>query len=120
MTSITELCRELRRRETKAESILWQNLRNRKLQGMKFLRQHPIYIQSILGRNIYYIPDFYCAEAKLVIEADGPIHQFKKDYDKNRDEVMLALGLQILRFENEIILNDIDHVLNSIKKILLV
>ena len=120
MPSITELCRELRRRETKAENILWQQLRNRKFYGLKFLRQHPIYVQSVLGRNIYYIPDFYCAETKLVIEADGPVHQFKKDYDKNRDEVMLALGLRILRFENEIILNDIDHVLNSIKRTLLI
>ena len=85
---------------------------------MKFLRQHPICVQSVLRRNLYYIPDFYCAEAKLVIEADGPVHLFKKDYDKNRDEVMLALGLHIIRFKNEIILSDIDHVLNSIKKIL--
>ena len=86
---------------------------------MKFLRQHPILIQSILGRNLYYIPDFYCAEAKLVIEADGPVHLYKKDYDKNRDEVMSALGLRILRFENQMILNNIDGVLNSIREILL-
>ncbi|MGN8070272.1 DUF559 domain-containing protein [Mucilaginibacter sp. SG564] len=78
MTSIITLCRELRRHETKAEKILWQHLRNRSLYEMKFLRQHPILIQSILGRNLYYIPDFYYAEAKLVIEADGPVHLFKK------------------------------------------
>ena len=118
MPSVTELCRELRRRETKAENILWQELRNRKFRGMKFLRQHPIYIRSASGSTIYYIPDFYCAEAKLVIEADGPVHQFKKEYDKNRDEVMMILGLNVLRFENEAILGDLNNVLNAIKKLL--
>ncbi|MEZ2339169.1 endonuclease domain-containing protein [Mucilaginibacter sp. RCC_168] len=119
MPSIIDLCRELRRRETEAEKLLWQHLRNRKLCERKFFRQHPLLIQSILGRNLYYIPDFYCAEAKLVIEADGPVHLYKKDYDKNRDEVMTTLGLRILRFENKMVLNNVDGVLNSIKEVLL-
>jgi very-short-patch-repair endonuclease len=80
MPTIIELCRELRQRETQAEKILWNHLRNRQL-GQKFLRQHPIYVTSTFGRNLYYIPDFYCHREKLVIEADGPIHLFKKDYD---------------------------------------
>jgi very-short-patch-repair endonuclease len=54
------------------------------------LRQYPICVESRFGRNLYYIPDFYCHKAKLVIEADGPIHQFKKDYDKKREEVLTA------------------------------
>jgi very-short-patch-repair endonuclease len=49
-----------------------------------------------------------------VIEADGPIHLFKKEYDKNRDEVLSGLGLTILRFTNEEILNDISKVLSVI------
>jgi very-short-patch-repair endonuclease len=61
------------------------------------LRQYPICV-SAFGYNRYYIPDFYCHKAKLVIEADGPIHLLKQDYDKNRDEVLAALGLTILRF----------------------
>jgi very-short-patch-repair endonuclease len=64
----------------------------------------------------YYIPDFYCHKAKLVIEADDPIHLLKKEYDKNRDEVLSGLGLNILRFENEQILNNTESVLNKIKK----
>ena len=118
MPSITELCRGLRKRQTPAEILLWQQLRNRELGDRKFLRQHPIYIKSIQGKTLFYIPDFYCAETKLVIEADGPVHQFKKQYDKNRDEVLAALGLRILRFENEEILKDNEAVLNKIKAML--
>jgi very-short-patch-repair endonuclease len=72
--NITELCRELRQKETPAEKLLWSYLRNRKLFEQKFLRQHPICADFAFGRNLYYIPDFYCHKAKLVIEADGPIH----------------------------------------------
>jgi very-short-patch-repair endonuclease len=52
----------------------------------------------------------------LVIEADGPIHLLKKDYDKNRDEVLTALGLTILRFDNDEILSDTKAVLNVIQE----
>jgi len=114
MLSIIDLCRELRRNETKTEKVLWKHLRNRNLKGHKFLRQHPIYITNAFGRNLYYIPDFYCHQSKLVIEADGAIHLLKKDYDKNRDEVLLSLNIKTLRFENDQILNDLQAVLNII------
>jgi very-short-patch-repair endonuclease len=65
---------------------------------------------------LYYTPDFYCHKAKLVIEADGPIHLQKKEYDKNRDEVLQALGLTILRFDNIQILNETQMVLEKIKE----
>ena len=113
MQSIIEFCRELRRQQTPAEKILWNHLRNRKLAKHKFLRQYPVCITAF-GYNRYYIPDFYCHKEKLVIEADGPIHLLKKDYDKNRDEALVALGLTILRFENDQILNDTETVLNII------
>ena len=116
MPTITDLCRELRKQQTPAEQLLWQHLRNRDFADKKFLRQHPICVQSIFGRNLYYIPDFYCSDAKLVIEADGPSHHFKKDYDKNRDEVLKGLGLKILRFTNDEILNDVAGVLNRVKE----
>jgi len=117
MPSITELCRELRKRQTPAEILLWQRLRNRHFYNQKFLRQHPICIKSTFNKNLYYIPDFYCHEARLVIEADGPVHQFKKKYDENRDEVLAALGLTILRFENDDILNNLADVLEKIKQV---
>ncbi|GAA3963129.1 hypothetical protein GCM10022210_08970 [Mucilaginibacter dorajii] len=82
------------------------------------MRQFAICVQSSIRGNIYYIPDFYCAEHKLVIEADGPIHLLKKDYDQNRNEVLAAMGLKILRFKNEDILNDTASVLNGIAKYL--
>ena len=115
MPSIIDLCRELRKRQTPAEELLWEHLRNRSFHSKKFLRQHPIYVETVFGKSLYYIPDFYCHKAKLVIEADGPIHLYKKEYDKNRDEVLGILGLKILRFENEQILNDTKMVLNLIK-----
>jgi very-short-patch-repair endonuclease len=111
--TIIEFCRELRRLQTPAEKILWDYLRNRKLSKYKFLRQYPICVLAY-GFNRYYIPDFYYHQAKLVIEADGPIHLLKKDYDKNRDEVLMALGLTILRFENDQIINNTEEVLNII------
>jgi very-short-patch-repair endonuclease len=114
--NITELCRELRQRETPAEKLLWSYLRNRKLFEQKFLRQHPICADFAFGRNLYYIPDFYCHKAKLVIEADGTIHLLKKEYDKNRDEVLEALGLTTLRFDNIQILNETQMVLEKIKE----
>jgi very-short-patch-repair endonuclease len=118
MPNIIDFCRELRQRETPAEKLLWSHLRNRRLFDQKFLRQHPICADFAFGRHLYYIPDFYCHKAKLVIEADGPIHLLKKDYDKNRDEVLAALGLTILRFDNAEILNNTQTVLNKIKEYL--
>jgi very-short-patch-repair endonuclease len=115
MPSITELCRELRQRQTPAETLLWNQLRNRKLLGKKFLRQHPIFIKSVQGLVQCYIPDFYCAEANLIVEADGPVHLYKRDYDKNRDAVLSELGLHILRFENKQIEDDMGGVLEMIK-----
>ncbi|SEO42448.1 endonuclease domain-containing protein [Mucilaginibacter sp. OK283] len=115
MSSITDFCRELRRNETSAEKLLWQRLRNRRVFAQKILRQYPIGVQSSTKGTIYYIADFYCHEAKLVIEADGPVHLLKKDYDQNRDEVLAKSGLQILRFENDLILNNTGMVLNKIK-----
>ena len=86
--------------------------------GKKFLRQHPICVKSVLGKYEYYIPDFYCDEAKLVIEADGPVHLYKKEYDKNRDAVLRELGLTILRFNNQEIEGKMDTVLDKITKYL--
>ncbi|HTD41626.1 MAG TPA: endonuclease domain-containing protein [Mucilaginibacter sp.] len=114
MPNIIDLCRDLRKQQTPAEELLWQHLRNRKFSRHKFLRQHLVCVSSAFGKNLYYIPDFYCHKAKLVIEADGPIHLFKKEYDKNRDEVLSGLGLGILRFTNEAILYNTNEVLSAI------
>ncbi len=97
--------RKLRREMTPEEKVLWANLRNRKLGGLKFLRQHPIIYDSINNKPLYFIADFYCSEKKLVIELDGKIHEFQKDYDKRRDEILTNAGLRVLRLKNEELTN---------------
>jgi len=73
--TIKKHARELRRNATDSEKILWEHLRNRRLSGYKFLRQHPIiYKADFKGLN-YFLADFYCYEKKVVIELDGPIHE---------------------------------------------
>src|SRR5688572_13612906 len=95
-----EFSRQLRKKQTAEERLLWERLRNRKL-GFKFLRQHPIIVPSFREVSTFYIADFFCAEKKLVIEVDGLIYQKQLAYDKARDAAMRELGLTILRITNE-------------------
>ena len=97
---------------------MWIVLRNRKLASHKFLRQHPLAKQNIQGRKRFYIADFYCSKAKLVIEVDGGYHLRIKDEDANRDEVVKSLGLKTIRFTNEQVLNDLPKVLIIIEETL--
>ncbi|HKO35535.1 MAG TPA: endonuclease domain-containing protein [Pyrinomonadaceae bacterium] len=100
--------RELRRHATGAEELLWERLQARQLNGAKFRRQHP------LGAN--YIVDFYCAAAKLAIELDGSIHDSDlatwSDGIRHR-QIQLA-DVRILRFRNDEVVTNLDHVLNVI------
>lgn len=102
--------RELRRDMTSAENILWQELRGNKL-GAHFRRQ-----QVIAG----FIIDFYCHKADLVIEIDGSIHEGgeQKANDAEREKVLSKMGLRIVRFRNEEILNNLSHVLMKIRELL--
>jgi len=98
---IKKYSRELRRNATGPEKLLWEQLRNRKLSGYKFLRQHPIiYKADYKGLN-YFIADFYCHAKKAVIELDGSIHNEKEEYDQFRDEEMKLMGLHVLRLKND-------------------
>ncbi|MDO9340131.1 MAG: DUF559 domain-containing protein [Bacteroidales bacterium] len=93
--------KELRRNLTESEKQLWEHLRNRKLSGFKFLRQHLIiYKADYKGLN-YFIADFYCDAKKTVIELDGSIHNVTQEYDQFRDEEMKLIGLHVLRLKNE-------------------
>ncbi|MCI0522454.1 MAG: endonuclease domain-containing protein [Bacteroidales bacterium] len=108
-----KLARELRARQTKSEEVLWLQLRNRKLHGYKFYRQHVIrYNAGRLGVR-FFIADFYCAALGLVIELDGRIHDKNKDYDQYRDEILQSRGIVTLRIKNEE-LYDINEVLEKI------
>ena len=103
--------RQLRKRMTEQEKILWNYLRGRKQNGMYFRRQHPYGI---------YILDFFCFEANLVIEVDGMIHLSRYDYDVERSEYLESSGLKVLRFENKDIENRIEWVLGEINSFLII
>jgi len=100
--------RELRKNQTDAEELLWQLLRNRKLNNLKFRRQHPLKAGFIL--------DFYCVEAKLGIEVDGGYHNQKKqlEYDAERTKIINEYGVKIIRFTNEQVLQNTELVLQEI------
>jgi imidazole glycerol-phosphate synthase subunit HisF len=101
-----EIARELRKKMTPTEKILWQRLRDYNLEGIKFRRQHPIF---------NYIADFYCHKTKLVIEIDGGIHNRQRDYDIQRDQDMMELGIKVIRFKNEQVMKDLNNVLRTIE-----
>ena len=111
--NIRNTARELRKNQTPEESKLWFYLRNRKLLGKKFLRQHPIVIREGTKPE-FYVVDFFCAEKKLIIELDGKIHDFQQEYDKDRTDLLSELGFQVIRFKNEE-LEDIKSVLERIR-----
>ena len=113
-TQIT-FARELRKNQTPAETKVWGQLRNRRLLGFKFLRQHPIVVGKYNGRTGFYIADFYCSEKKLVVEIDGLIHAFQIDSDKARDVIMNELGLTVFRITNEEVEKNVFDALNKIK-----
>jgi len=102
---ITNLARKLRKEQTPSEKILWNELRNRKLYGVKFFRQHPLVYEEDRGIVHFFIPDFYSAEQKLVIELDGKIHEYQKNYDQERDFIIKKMGLTVIRFKNEEVRN---------------
>jgi very-short-patch-repair endonuclease len=98
--------RELRRRPTLPEGLLWQALRQRP-SGLKFRRQHP------LG---WYIADFYCPAARLVVEVDGESHSMgaNPQHDARRDDWLRRQGLRVLRFAARDVMKDLDSVVTAI------
>jgi adenine-specific DNA-methyltransferase len=107
---IRAYARELRGRMTDAETLLWMLLRNRRIAGAKFRRQHPV------GR---YILDFYCDEQKLGIELDGGQHDEAVEYDQQRDDWLRAQGIQVLRFWNNQMLKETEAVMEAIYRVLI-
>lgn len=99
--------RQLRREATAAESLLWELLRDRRLLGRKFRRQHPI------GQ---FIADFFCDDARLIIEIDGAVHRepTQQERDRLREEILREHGFAMLRFTNDQILDRTEQVLREI------
>lgn len=101
-----EIAREFRKEPTKGEKILWNVLRGKKLDGIKFRRQQPI------G---YFIVDFYNSAFRLVVEVDGPIHHFQKKADRARQDILEELGFNVFRIKTEIPEKNLPLALNMIR-----
>jgi len=104
---LTQFARELRKRSTMEERIIWKRLRGGHFSGFKFRRQHPIN---------HYIADFICIERALIVELDGGHHgnDEKLNYDAKRDAELRTMGYRILRFPNRDVKLNLDGVLNTI------
>ncbi len=105
--NLKTISRQLRKNSTDAEKLLWSKIRRRQIKNYQFFRQKPI------GK---YIVDFYCKEARLVIEIDGGQHYENKNIeaDKKRDNFLKSLGLKNMRFTNLDILKNVDNVVAKI------
>ncbi|MDO5288456.1 MAG: endonuclease domain-containing protein [Pseudomonadota bacterium] len=99
--------RQLRQASTDAEAKLWAHLRDRRLQGWKFRRQHPV---------AGYFADFACLEAGLLIELDGGQHASlpQQTHDQRRSAALAAAGFAVLRFWNHEVLQQTEAVLQRI------
>ncbi len=93
---LREIARSNRKNPTQAEFIMWQYLRKNKF-GYKFTRQKPIF---------RFVLDFYCSKLLLAIEIDGDSHNFKANYDSERDKYLERMNIKTLRFKNEEVLNN--------------
>ena len=98
----------LRNNSTPAEIRLWIHIKNKQLAGRKFRRQHSI---------DNFILDFYCPAEELCIELDGGYHNTQKQSakDKERDSILKSYGIKVLRFRNELVFQDCDGVLETIR-----
>ncbi len=97
--------RQLRHGQTCAEDALWEHLRDRQIANLKFRRQHAI---------DRFVVDFFCAEASLVIEVDGAVHDDSRAQDVLRQEILESMGLHVIRFSNGDVLNHIEDVITAI------
>jgi very-short-patch-repair endonuclease len=105
--NLKPLSQQLRKNMTDAERKLWSRLRMKQLKNLMFSRQKQLGV---------YIVDFYCHNAKMVIEVDGG-QRFAEDaveYDRNRDEYLKDMGLTVLRFTNTDVMDNIEGVVDVI------
>jgi len=106
-----DFARKLRDHQTEAELYLWSQLDNLNCLNVRFKRQHPI---------LYFVADFYCHKAKLIIEVDGGYHDLPEQYkyDKEREHELEDLGLKVIRFTNEQVLFQIENTLKAIEGVI--
>jgi very-short-patch-repair endonuclease len=101
--------KELRKNPTAAECVLWKHLQRKQLLGRKFRRQYSV------GR---YVVDFFCVECKVAIELDGAPHYsiLHEDYEAERTAFLESQGIEILRFENRMVFENLEVVLEMIRE----
>lgn len=104
---LIRLAKTLRKNATHVEDLLWQKLRARQFEGLKFRRQQPIED---------FIVDFVCFEKRIIIELDGGQHARDRDRDFERDRFLSEAGFTVLRFWNNEVLENLDGVLEKIRK----
>jgi len=102
---ILQAARDLRKNPTCSEALLWQALRGKQLNGIKFRRQQPI------GP---FVVDFYASSIRLVVEIDGAIHQQQQEADQARQMILESLDLEVCRFSASQVENELDSVLSAI------
>ena len=100
-----DFARQLRRRSTDAERLLWRHLRGRRMADFKFRRQEPV------GA---YIPDFVCHECRLIVELDGGQHADERAYDERRDAWLASQGFRVRRFSDNYVLTNLEGALEAI------
>ncbi len=105
---LKKIAQWLRNNSTRSEIKLWENLKEKQMFGYDFHRQKPL---------LNFIVDFYCYELNLVIELDGYSHQFNEILMKNQNkqDQLERLGLNVLRFDDDEVMNEINNVLNEIE-----
>ena len=91
---------------TTHEKLLWERLKLKQICGVRFRRQHPI---------DFFIADFYCHEARLVVEIDGEIHNHQREYDDGRSAEMERYFIKVIRFTNSEIEKNIKDVVKRIE-----
>ena len=99
---LQKYARALRHNQPDAERKFWEQVRNRRLAGLKFKRQHPI------GS---YIADFVCIEKRLIVELDGAQHTKQESYDAEREAFLSTKGYRVLRFWNVDVLTNMEGVI---------
>jgi very-short-patch-repair endonuclease len=104
---ILKAAKILRDNMTSSENIIWERLKGKQICGVRFRRQHPIDI---------FIADFYCHEARLVVEIDGEVHENQKDYDIGRSAEMEKYDILVIRFINIQVQTEIDNVIRTIEE----
>jgi very-short-patch-repair endonuclease len=101
------VARDLRRKATEAERVLWERLRDRRVKDLKFVRQYTV------GP---FVADFCCRERRLIVELDGEIHETEQQsaYDQKRDAILRGHNYVVLRFTNHEVMTDLETVLGKI------